>query len=119
MKIIPVSFEHLGFFENLILKSYLWAFFDCERNHNNFVTPLSQVNSGTLEVILLQKAAESALFSENAKKSLLENSTFGLFLRITLRGNQNAMLGVMKVLEANAASQQTLFIVSGYPSIHC
>ena len=31
-------------------------------------------------------------------------------------GNQNGMLGVMKVLEANAASQQTLFIVSGSPS---
>ena len=29
------------------------------------------------------------------------------------------MLGVMKVLEANAASQQTLFIVSGSTSIHC
>ena len=51
------------------------------------MTPLSQVNSGTLEVILLQKAAESALLSENAKKSLLENSTFGLFLRITLQGH--------------------------------
>ena len=32
-------------------------------------------------------------------------------------GDQNAMLGVMKVSEANAASQQTLFIVSGSPSI--
>ena len=32
-------------------------------------------------------------------------------------GDPNAMLGVMKVLEANAASQQTLFIVSGSPSI--
>ena len=31
-------------------------------------------------------------------------------------GDQNAMLGVMKVSEANAASQQTLFIVSSYPS---
>ena len=29
------------------------------------------------------------------------------------------MLGVMKVSEAIAASQQTLFIVSGSPSIHC
>ena len=34
-------------------------------------------------------------------------------------GDPNAMLGVMKVSEANAASQQTLFIVSGSPSIHC
>ena len=34
-------------------------------------------------------------------------------------GDRNAMLGVMKVLEANAASQQTLFIVSGSTSIHC
>ena len=31
-------------------------------------------------------------------------------------GDQNAMLGVMKVSEANAALQQTLFIVSGSPS---
>ena len=34
-------------------------------------------------------------------------------------GDPNAMLVVMKVSEANAASQQTLFIVSGSPSIHC
>ena len=34
-------------------------------------------------------------------------------------GDPNAMLGVMKVTEANAASQQTLFIVSGSPSIQC
>ena len=34
-------------------------------------------------------------------------------------GDQNAMLGVGNVSEANAASQQTLFIVSGSPSIHC
>ena len=84
MIIILVSIEPLGFFEKLILKSYLWAFFDCERNHNNFVTPLSQVNGGMLEVILVQTPAESALLSENAKKSHLENSTFGLFLQITL-----------------------------------
>ena len=45
---------------------------------------MSQVNSDMLEVTLLPKVAESALFSENAKKSLFENSTFGLFLRITL-----------------------------------
>ena len=45
---------------------------------------MSQVNSDILEVTLLPKAAESALFSENAKKSLLKNSTFGLFLQITL-----------------------------------
>ena len=32
-------------------------------------------------------------------------------------GDPNAMLGVMKVSEANAASQQTLFIVSGSPSM--
>ena len=31
-------------------------------------------------------------------------------------GDQNAMLGIMKVSEANAALQQTLFIVSGSPS---
>ena len=30
-------------------------------------------------------------------------------------GDPNAMLGVMKVSKANAASQQTLFIVSGSP----
>ena len=46
---------------------------------------MSQVNGGMLEVILLQKVAESALLSENAKKSLLKNSTFGLFLQITLQ----------------------------------
>ena len=34
-------------------------------------------------------------------------------------GDPNAMLGVMKVSVANAASQQTLFIVSGSTSIHC
>ena len=34
-------------------------------------------------------------------------------------GDPNAMLGVMKVLGSNAASQQTLFIVFGSPSIHC
>ena len=48
------------------------------------MTPLSQVNGGMLEVILVQTPAESALLSENAKKSHLENSTFGLFLQITL-----------------------------------
>ena len=49
------------------------------------MTPLSQVNGGMLEVILVQKPAESALLSENAKKLHLENSTFGLFLQITLQ----------------------------------
>ena len=34
-------------------------------------------------------------------------------------GELNDMLGVIKVLGVKAASQQTLFIVSGFPSIQC
>ena len=34
-------------------------------------------------------------------------------------GESDAMLGVMKVSEAIAASQQTLFLVCSSPPIHC
>ena len=37
---------------------------------------MSQVNGGMLEVKLLPKVAESALLSENAKKSHLKNPTY-------------------------------------------